>query len=532
MNKNYLTAALALFSFVSFGQITTQVDANNVNATISDNGFFFTDSQNASAGYEVPAGSGNNAIFTGSFWFGGPDVNGQLKIAAQQFDGDGADYYVGPTTRHAGQVADAALSSAFFGQTIWTVTQADIDDHIANYQSSTYTMPNDLENWPAHGDTSIGSFDGMLPFIAPFVDVNGNGQYDPSNGDYPCIKGDHATYTIMNDAEGIHFGSMAGPVGIEAHFMFYQYTSIPELENTTFIDVEVVNMGTQTIFDTRASFFLDPDLGDYNDDYIGTDTNRNMVYVYNADNFDGPSSGQPGYGAEPPAVGLKILSHELSSSISYSNAATFPMGPPVQTTHFYSAMDGNYSDGSDQVDGLGNPTDYTFYGDPNDSLSWSEFQLGNAPGDRRCIASLDAGVFGPDFTYGAANRQTYSYAIIFAKGSAHLNSVTELQSASDFVQNHYDNMTSNCFDLQVAGISEASIVEFAIAPNPNTGAFTVQLPTAENATAQILDAQGRIVFEQGLKQGANALAVDLQSGVYFVTVSTGNASSMQRMIIR
>ena len=205
MNNNYLTAAFALFSLVSIGQNSTQINGNNVNAIVSDNGFFFNNLQTNYAGYEVPAGSNSHAIYTGSFWFAGEDINGQTKIAAQQFNGDGADYYPGASTRYATDVSEIALSSAYFGQNIWTVTQDEIIDHIANYQSSTYTMPNDIANWPAHGDTSIGTNSGMLPFIAPFVDVNGNGEYDPLNGDYPCIKGDVTTYTIMNDGGGLHF---------------------------------------------------------------------------------------------------------------------------------------------------------------------------------------------------------------------------------------------------------------------------------------------------------------------------------------
>ncbi len=531
MKKEYLSAVFALFSLASFGQVSAQVDANNVNATISDDGFLFNNSQTSSAGYEVPAGSNNHAIYTGSFWFAGTDVNGQLKLAAQQFLGSGADYTAGPTTRYANQFADAGLSAAYFGQTIWKVSKADIDDHIANYQSSTYTMPNDIENWPAHGDTTLGSSSGMLPFIAPFVDANGNGTYDPENGDYPCIKGDYTVYTIMNDA-GLHFGSFGEPINMELHYMFYQYTSIPELENTTFMDVEVVNMGTQTLFDSRASFFIDPDLGDFSDDYVGTDTNRNMVYVYNADDFDGPNSGQPGYGAAPPAVGLKVLSHELSSSISYTIAGTYPQTPPSQPLEYYNAMNGNYTDNSDQLDGNGNPTDFTFYGDPNVAQSWSEFQQSTAPGDRRFVATLDAGVFGPDMSQGASDRRTYSYAIIYAKGTDHLNSVSELQSSADFVQNHYDNMTNNCFDSQVATISEAEDVEFVVAPNPTNGQFSIHWPSTEEATASIFDAQGRRVHIRKIYSGENLMKLILKSGVYFVNITSSRGSAVQRLVIR
>ncbi|MCR9173446.1 MAG: T9SS type A sorting domain-containing protein [bacterium] len=534
MKKYYITSLIMALASFSMAQVTffTPLDENNVNATFTDDGYFLTNTQTTSPGYEVPKGSGNHAIFTGSFWIGGTDVNGQLKMAAQQYHSTGNDYYKGPLWRYEANT-DSTVEN-YFGQTIWKVSRAEIDDHIANYQSSTYTMPNDIANWPAQGDTSLGpQGTGMLAYIAPFVDVNNNGQYDPQNGDYPCIKGDLATYTILNDKGGLHFGSGGEPIGVELHCMFYQYSSVPGLEDVTFMDIEVLNMGTQTLFDTRAGFFLDTDLGNYQDDYIGTDTLRNMVYAYNADDFDEANGGAPGYGSAPPAVGLQLLSHDLHASVSFTNMATFPYNDPSVSPEFYQIMDGNYRDGSDQLDGQGNPTNFTYYGDPNDVNDWSEFQLANSPGDRRFVSSLDLGVLTPDMTYGAVNRQTVTYAIVYAKGTDHLNSIAELQTTADFVQSHYDNMTSNCFDLQLASIEEQQELEFSIYPNPNSGLFTVDLPQDQkDATLEIVDAQGRKVHSRTIFSGSNTIDVALESGVYFITVTNSLGSGLQRLVVR
>ena len=50
-----------------------------------------------------------------------------------------------------------------------------------------------------------------------------------------------------------------------------------------------------------ATLFADPDLGDAGDDYIGTDTLRNMVFVYNDSNEDAS------YGTAPPSLGIQFL---------------------------------------------------------------------------------------------------------------------------------------------------------------------------------------------------------------------------------
>ncbi|XOV68731.1 MAG: T9SS type A sorting domain-containing protein [Fluviicola sp.] len=532
MKNYYLQFTFLLVSFTSLAQSSVVLNTNNVNTMISDDGYFFTNSQVSVHGYEVPAGSNNHALYTGSFWIGGYDINGQLKLAAQQYEGNGNDYYQGPLYRYEAN-SDSAIAN-YFGQTIWKVSKAEIDDHIANYQSSTYTMPNDIANWPAEGDSSLGNpGTGMLAYIAPFVDANGNGVYDPANGDYPCIKGDLAVYTILNDKGGLHFSSLADPIGVELHCMFYQYSSIPELEEVTFMDIEVLNMGTQTLFDTRAGFFLDSDLGNYQDDFIGTDTTRNLVYAYNADDFDEPSFGFPGYGSAPPAVGLKLLSHDLHGAVSFTNMGTYPMNDPTFGAEFYHVLDGKYVDGSSQMDGQGNPTNFSFYGDPNNANEWSEFQMANVPGDRRFVASTDLGSMTPDMSYGAANRETITYAIIYAEGTDHLNSVSELQLAADYVQNHYDNMTSSCFNSQVAGINEEKEIEFSVYPNPSGGAFTVNLPADQKeATMEILDAQGRKVHIRAIFSGENTIETVLESGIYFLTVTNGQGSAMKRLVIR
>lgn len=529
MNKLYITSLVIALASFCHAQVVTQLDANNVNAIIADDGYFFTNSQVSIPGYEVPTGSNNHAIYTGSFWFGGNDINGQLKLAAQQYEGNGNDYYTGPMYMNQ-QLPDTAVAN-YFGQTIWKVSKAEIEDHIMNYQSSTYTMPNDISNWPAHGDTTLGG-SGMLHSIAPFVDVNNNGIYDPANGDYPCIKGDMAVFTILNDA-GLHLASFSDPVGMELHCMFYQYTTIPELEDVTFMDIEVVNMGSQTLYDTRATFFLDTDLGNYQDDYIGTDTSRNMVYVYNADDFDEPFAGFPGYGQAPPAVGLKLLSNDLSSSMSFTNGAPFPMGDPSVNTEFYQIMKGNYINGSNQLDGNGNPTKFTYTGDPNVSQSWSEYQLPSSPGDRRFVGSMTSGILEAGASQGTAGRKTFSYAIIYAKGTDHLNSVSELQSAADFVQTHYDNEAGTCVFEDVLATEALPEIEFAVYPNPSNGRFTVQMPgETANATLEILDAQGRKVHIRAIFSGENTIDVALANGIYFLKVSDGSGSGMKRLVVR
>ena len=126
----------------------------------------------------------------------------------------------------------------------------------------------------------------------------------------------------------------------------------------------------------------------------------------------------------------------------------------------------------------------------------------------------------------------YSYAIIYAKGTDHLNSVTELQNSADFVQSHYDAMSTSCFDLQVATIDENQELEFAVYLNPTNGKYTIHWPSEETATAEIIDAHGRKVKIRAIYSGANVIETILESGIYFVNITTPRGSAMQRLVIR
>ncbi|MCX8485658.1 MAG: hypothetical protein ORN53_00485, partial [Crocinitomicaceae bacterium] len=87
--KNYVF----LFSFLfirlfGFGQHTqSTLDFNQASASILDEGVLFSqpNSSNLQPGYEIPKGSGINAIFSAGFWMAGLDQWGQLFLAGQRF---------------------------------------------------------------------------------------------------------------------------------------------------------------------------------------------------------------------------------------------------------------------------------------------------------------------------------------------------------------------------------------------------------------------------------------------------------------
>lgn len=501
-------------SFISFGQVTTTalLDFNNVATQVSDGGIFFNDVAAGLAKYEVPKGLGVSTLYSMSSWFGGEDVNGQLYLAAQAY-GVNEDYQPGPLTTDGS--ATAALPSQW-PQTIFAVSKSEIDNHIQNYLNPGYVIPQSLLDWPAHGDVSLG-FDF---YLAPFVDVNGDGIYNPVDGDYPCIKGDRAVYIIMND-KMIHAASGGDPIGIELHYMFYQYITNDDINNTTFVDLKLINRSTRTLYDFKYSTFADTDIGHYGDDYIGSDSSRHLMYAYNADNFDESGSGSFGYGANPPAFGIMSLSHPLSSALNVT--------PPSTLSQYWYAMNGLDASGQPFIEpGSNNVVTYLYNGNPEQGAGSTEVLHSNIPGDRRMIMSIDVGQIAP------FQEEDFTMALIYNQGSDNINSVGGLINVADNVQSFYNGISVDCFDESTATIDELNHEPlFSISPNPSNGAFKIEFSSINaSGNIKVLDMTGREVYAS---QTSNLQSIEIEilqpAGVYLFVFETTSGIQTERIII-
>ena len=306
--KRLFLMTILLGSCPSFSQVYEQLDTNNINATVSDDGTLFYNGTSVFAGYEAPKGDGNYVIFQTTFYMAGMDAGSQLYASAG--GGMAGELYPGP-------IASDYSSTYYadnFSPAIWMITKTDIQYHIANYMSTGYVPAGAIANWPAHGDPG----EGVAEILAPFVDVNTNGVYEPMSGDYPYIQGDKAAFIILNDENGTH-PSGSDSLGVELHVMAYQFDSADEnIANTTFFNVKVFNRRGTSFTDFRFGLFTDFDLGSFNDDMIGCDSARNVMYVYNGINNDPGGMGQPGYGANPPSAGVMLLSENMASCLTNS----------------------------------------------------------------------------------------------------------------------------------------------------------------------------------------------------------------------
>jgi hypothetical protein len=464
------------------------MEFNNVRAVLNTNGVLFRDYHNGGkAGYEVPkvdVGIKRTAIYAASLWMGGTDVNNQLRLAATTF-GEGNDFWTGPLTVNLGTgtydpkypVGDNATRDygeasilpqqcakydKFFSiskaEVIQFITWWEINNGITQPGPDAIAEPSAesmdrILNWPAHGDPTLG----QDHYLAPFYDraeqgsSTGNGVYNPmEDGDYPwyddiigrddvecgvdrriTLFGDQTNWWIFNDKGNIHTSSNSqDPIGMEIRAQAFAFTTADEINNMTFYNYEMINRGTQTLYNTFFSQYVDPDLGGGFDDYIGCDVSRGLGYCYNGDNYDDDYQGNPGYGSNPPAIGVDFFEGPYQNADGrdnygpyklpdgtdapmsvaaaladtgivykglgigyhdgkidnerfgmkrfsyYSNAPVpAPQADPSTAPQFYNYMKGRWRYGDDMTfggDGIGGTihADYMFPGD-SDPLNWS-----------------------------------------------------------------------------------------------------------------------------------------------------------------
>lgn len=218
---------------------------------------------------------------------------------------------------------------SYFGR-----TQQECDPVLS--EGLTGTELNQIKNWPAHGDAAKGEDHFLAPFYdrdnsnTPGIMTGRNGVYNPmEEGDFPwyndllknddpnkiiCGKdrrvslyGDATLWWVFNDKGNIHTETSGDPIGMEIRAQAFSFATTDEINRMTFFNYELINRGTQTLYNTYFSQFLDPDVGNYNDDYIGCDVSRGLGFAYNADPDDEDNAGKFGYGENPPAIGVDFF---------------------------------------------------------------------------------------------------------------------------------------------------------------------------------------------------------------------------------
>ena len=296
---------LAAFSLCAQWHPEAQMDVNNVKTDFYGTGNFgIMRGGNGSYGigyvenFRVPANGDAGTIYSNTLWIAGLDGNANIHCSAVRFNQVGDDFWSGPLRVNDGSTDIYAVMDYHH---VWKVRRSDIEAIINNTAAD---IPEDVLTWPAHGNVE----DGYAANLAPFVDTDNDGIYDPRKGDYPDILGDMALYCIYNDNYSAHTESGGEAFGFELHCMLYGFYAPGDemLNNTLFMRTWIYNRSNNDYNNVYVGNWTDFDIGYALDDFIGCNVERGYYYGYNALPIDG--NGEPeSYGHNPPAQMVMIL---------------------------------------------------------------------------------------------------------------------------------------------------------------------------------------------------------------------------------
>ncbi|MCB0724394.1 MAG: T9SS type A sorting domain-containing protein [Ignavibacteriae bacterium] len=533
-----LSLSLSLFYSILLSSILNaqivqeyvNLDGNNIRSFFINTGILDQNiTQNNAPGYEWPKGMGTHAIFTAGLTIAAK-INGQLRMAAASYEGEYAPGY-------------SDNGQAF--------TNSNFKLYRVRFGDNQFTNP-DYANWGM-----------MVPYGAPYVDVNNNGIYEAAI-DTPGVRGAIQTiFLCMTDGfasqhnSGEGFGGGTAPLYAEVHMTAWCYNTMG-LEDVQFVKWDVINKSGSTWNGTILSLVTDPDLGSATDDWIGCDTSSNLGYCYNSDNTDG--NGEPGtYGASPPAVGITFLKTPtnssnkefgLSSFTFFNNFSTPGAGcengadSPIQA---YNYMKGLKSDGTKWVNPLSmTTTKYCYTGNPETGVGWTESdgKIGNCGGDttgsvvqspggdRRMVMSIADSLY----NLSAGQQVTIAVSQQIARGSNNLNSVIKLKLLENTIRSFWQT-------IGISPISTEVPETFRLHqnyPNPFNPSTKIRFDVPGNkefVKLIIYDISGREVAKlvnQELAPGVYEYDFNsgtLSSGMYFYKLEAGNYSEIKKMVL-
>ena len=457
MEKSFILFFLAFVFLLNVQAQSFQKILNNneVKLTVNPSGVLFNSQMNNAPQYEVPADSGNHLLYFSNFWFMGKTNDDKLKSSIN------LDNYISETAHFRGPYSSTNSYNepdylSKYAKNQWQCSQEEVAFHIDNFQHPNYQMPESIATWPGNGDTTLG----VSYQLAPFVDLNDNGIYEPELGEYPCFKGDEAVYTILNDNTRNHDLTGERGMGLELHLMVYQLNNGDYIDSTTFVDVTVYNRGSADYPEFRSAFFIDGDVGFAFDDYLGSHEETNTLYFYNSTNNDNH------YGENPPAVGITTLNHEAYAINVFTYSGMFlPMLTPI---NFWHCINGLHRDGfpihvggsgvHDHPDASNITTNFIYHGEPWSGNGWSEVNI-DGNGKRNPPDEDKRGYIATNpISLMAGEKFTYAYAVVTSRKGDYLENTKGVVDLAQKVKEFYNETILGDCRREATGI-QADIIK-------------------------------------------------------------------------
>ncbi len=399
-----------------------KMDANSISTWYRTNGSYNRDPFTGNSGFEWPKGTGMTARYASGIWIG--CVSGDDTLTAMaEYD---YDFKPGYIDNFGNPQTDSTYR-------IYVINKNQINSY-------------DYLHWPVN-----------------------QGVYKTSDGK-PYLMGDQTMFYVYTDGFP-HSASASSDSSLKVQILQTNWAYNPfqheeqtflngsPLSNTIFMEYRIINRSNQTWNNMGVGLWTDDDLGTATDDKVGCDTNAGIAFTYNSSNIDGI------YGTAPPAVGLKFIkggmkyTGNINDTVKYCSPpgsnnliiktgyidlgmAVFNMyngtspqpSDPRSNIETFRVLKGLWREGQHWVNPANGDTTLTPYsGDPVTNSGW----INPGETDRRFLTST-----GP-VTLNPGDTMLIIAAQMIARGSSHLNSITQLRRTSKLVQKYYDNNFKN-----------------------------------------------------------------------------------------
>jgi len=266
--------------------------------------------------------------------------------------------------------------NATYFDRIWKVRGDDVRNVINLYQDGSLTIddiPADILTWPAMGNPYfIDSMQSILvnQKLAPFVDINDDGAYDPLAGDYPVPLQEKSmfiphefTFHCFHDVTP-RDSTDYPPLHVQlAHIaVLTNCSDYSDLSSSVYHRLELKETHTESIDQIRFGIYDDEDIGEAWEDIAGFNLQANASYSFGGGEPDQREAVEmpKGYGAVQSTM---YISHEVKT---YA-----PVWPRQERFLFDNALQGMDPDTNVAINPVtGDTTAHWYTGDPLVENGW------------------------------------------------------------------------------------------------------------------------------------------------------------------
>lgn len=432
-------------------------------------------------------------------WIIAQDKGGAYHTATHfQNEVDGYDFWAGPVDTLTGQTSGTSEWNK-----VWTVTKDEIDYHKENSQKVGYEVPLSLRSWPAKGS------DGFANYLAPFIDVNDDGEYKPEQGDYPDIKGIKSAYCIFNDLEGEHKASLGQEIGIEVTMLVSQ---LEVNSSASFLEYFIINRRPTDYENIKVGFFIDGQCGNRFDNYAGTFSNYpESIFVYQGDETD-----EGFFNNDLPYIYATFQNENLHNSIAFNDSKD-KNGKPLLTEDFINYSNSIWKDSSFLTvgnDGTSGNIRTDFIYNQSNLNPWAEEDAPNMVGARTIAGFVEHTDFSRD--------DFIRFNVLLDIGIVNNENIIDDIFKKSLYADKLFRETSSIKDV-------LSTIE--LFPNPAKSIFTIKSNRLINSI-QIRNNLGKLVYSKNKINSASVLCNNtLTKGVYYITINTKGGSFLEKLIL-